>query len=111
MTRPHLGEFEILVLLAALRLGEDDAYAVSIVDEIESRTLRSVQRAAVYVVLQRLEKKGLIATRMSQPIAERGGKSRRLVTVIAPGLAALDQARTAFRSMWSGLDISVQKQP
>ena len=67
----NLGEFELLVLLASLRLGEAEAYAVSIGDEITVRTGRSLQRAAVYVTLQRLEKKGLIATRLGDPRPER----------------------------------------
>ncbi len=57
----RLGEFELLVLLAALRLGADQAYPVSIVDEIKKRTGRDVQRASVYVTLQRLEAKGLVS--------------------------------------------------
>jgi DNA-binding PadR family transcriptional regulator len=100
----NLGEFELIVLLAALRLGEEGAYAVSIVDEIRERTGRDVQRASVYVTLQRLEAKGLVATRLGDPLPERGGKARRYVRVLGPGLEAVRLARGTFRSLWEGLD-------
>lgn len=102
-SRPHLGEFELMVVLAALRLGPDEAYAVSIVDEIEARTARVVQRAAVYVALRRLEQKGLVRTRMGDPRPERGGKARRLVTVEPSGLDAVREAKRAFSNLWGGL--------
>lgn len=103
MGKETLGEFELLVLLAAMRLGETDAYAVSIVDEIAERTGREIHRAAVYVTLQRLEKKGLIASRLGAPLAERGGKARRLVRVERAGRDAVRDARHALQRMWLGL--------
>jgi DNA-binding PadR family transcriptional regulator len=104
MGKQSLGEFELLVLLAALRLGEEGAHAVSIVDEIRERTGREVLRSAVYVTLQRLEKKGLVSTRMGDPVPERGGKGRRLVAVGDAGLEAVRDTQDALRSMWGGLD-------
>ena len=106
----NLGEFELLVLLASLRLGEAEAYAVSIGDEITVRTGRSLQRAAVYVTLQRLEKKGLIATRLGDPRPERGGKARRLVRVEPAGRVAASDARRAFQRMWSALEAWLEPQ-
>lgn len=103
MGEMNLGEFELLVLLACVRLGEDEAYAVSIADEISARTGRALQRASVYVTLQRLEKKGLITTRLGDPRPERGGKARRLVRVESAGRAAARDARQAFQNMWTGL--------
>jgi DNA-binding PadR family transcriptional regulator len=103
MGKQGLGEFELFVLLAAIRLGED-AHAVSIVDEIGDRTGRSVLRSAVYVTLQRLEKKRLVSTRMGDPTPERGGKGRRLVQVEPAGLEAVRETQDALRSMWGGLD-------
>lgn len=104
MGREGLGEFELLVLLAAVRLGEEEAHPVSIVDEIEERTGRGVRRAAVYVTLQRLEKKGLVSTRLGSPLPQRGGKARRLVRVEAAGVAAVRETREGLRRMWVGLD-------
>jgi PadR family transcriptional regulator, regulatory protein PadR len=107
MPRENLGEFEQPVLLAILHLaaaGEDDVYGVPIVDEIEHRTARGVSRVAVYIALRRLEQKGLVRTWMGDPIAERGGKSRRCVKVTGAGLQAVRESRRAMDQMWRGLD-------
>jgi len=98
-----LGEFEQMVLLAILHAGRD-AYGVPIVEEIERRTGRSVSRAAVYVTLRRLEKRGLVASWMSEPTAERGGKARRCVRVEPEGMARLGESRRAMDRMWADLD-------
>jgi PadR family transcriptional regulator PadR len=94
-----LAEFELLVLLAALRLGSDEAYAVSIADHIENRTGRSVRPANVYTTLQRLEEKRLVQTHLGEARAERGGKPRRLVTVLKPGIASVRAATVAIKAM------------
>ena len=93
-----LAEFELLVMLAALRLG-DEAYTVSIVGDIKERTGRSVRRANVYTTLQRLETKGLVSTRLGDPRPERGGRARRLVTVEPAGLTAVRDTTGAISSM------------
>jgi PadR family transcriptional regulator PadR len=97
-TKP-LAEFELLVMLAALRLGPDETYTVSIVEDIERHTGRSVRRANVYTTLERLEAKGLISTRLSDPRPERGGKARRLVTVEPQGLDSVRATTGAILSM------------
>ena len=94
-----VAEFELLVLLATLRLGPDDAYTVSIAADIAERTGRSVRRANVFTTLQRLEAKGLVSTRLSEPREERGARPRRLVTVEPDGLAAVRATTGAIRSM------------
>ncbi|MDA8020719.1 MAG: PadR family transcriptional regulator [Thermoanaerobaculia bacterium] len=109
MNRKSLGDLELLVLLAALRLGEDEAYAVSIAAEIRDRTGRSVQRATIYVTLQRLEHKGLVTTHLSDPIEKRGGKPRRMVRVESRGRAAVLDTQQAFEKMWSGLELAGQE--
>jgi PadR family transcriptional regulator len=112
MPRQNLGEFEQLVLLAILHLaaaGDDDVYGVPIVDEIGRRTARSVSRVAVYIALRRLEQKGLVRTWMGDPVAERGGKSRRCVKVTRAGLQALRESRRAMDQMWRGLDPKLGK--
>jgi PadR family transcriptional regulator PadR len=107
--REALGEFEQLVLLAIMHL-DGEVYGVPIVDEIERRTGRSVAPAAVYVTLRRLEEKGLVASKMSAPTAERGGKARRCVKVTRAGLESLREARQAIDSMWKGLDPGLRSQ-
>lgn len=108
---PHgLGELEQLVLLAVLRLGEN-AYAVSVRGEIEQRTQRSISRGAVYVTLDRMERKGYLRSRLGPPTAERGGKAKRLFTVAAPGLKALRAALDGTQAMLDGLPPDIAWSP
>src|SRR5262245_54787427 len=99
----RLGEFEQSVLLAIAHL-RDDAYGVTIRREIESRTKRSVAVGALYTALDRLERKGYVASRMSDPTPERGGRSKRHFRVLAAGVRALRGSRDRLASMWKGLE-------
>lgn len=103
MGETTLGEFEQLVLLAILQLG-DEAYTVPVIDVIEERTGRQVGHASVYVAMRRLEKKGLVTSRMSEPTAERGGRSRRYFSVEPHALELLRTQRDALLAMWDGLE-------
>ena len=103
MPRGSLGEFEQLVLLACLRLGPD-AYAVPVIDEIAARTGREATHAAVYVALRRLEKKGLVRSRMGESVPERGGRSRRHFEVLPTAVEQLRRSRDALLSMWEGVE-------
>lgn len=98
-----LGEFEQLVLLAVVRL-EDTAYGVSITEEIAERTGRAVSLGSVYKTLERLEDKGLVAGRLGQPTAERGGRRKKHYRVLATGQRALKESMEALRSMTHGLE-------
>ena len=97
-----LGEFEQTVMLAALRQ-PDGAYAVSIREEIESRTGRNVSRGAIYVTLDRLEKKGYLESWLADPTPERGGRAKRHFRVTARGLREAKAARKAFSRLWAGI--------
>ena len=99
-----LGEFEQLVLLAVLRLGEN-AYGVTIREEIRECTGRSVAPGALYTALSRMEDKGLVQARVGEPTAERGGKAKRYVTVTSLGRSALAESQRAYQSMLAGLDL------
>jgi PadR family transcriptional regulator PadR len=99
----HLGEFEQIVLLAVLRLG-DDAYGVPIRREIEKRTRRSLTVGALYRTFDRLEEKGYVTSWFSDPIPERGGRSKRYFKVEPLGMRALRDSREALTAMWEGLD-------
>jgi DNA-binding PadR family transcriptional regulator len=101
-SRDSLGEFEQLILLAIAHLG-DDAYGVTIRREIEVRTGRDVTTGALYTVLDRLERKGFVRSAMSEPTAERGGRSKRHFRVKPAGAAALRQSRERLARMWEGL--------
>ena len=99
----NLGEFEHVVLLAVLRLGES-AYAVPIRDEIERRTGRRVSRGSVYVTLDRLETKGYLRSWLADPTAERGGRAKRFYALRPRAVSALKESRRALIEMWRGLD-------
>ena len=86
-------------MLAALRLGPAKAYTVSLVEDIEDKTRRSVRRANVHTTLERLETKGLVSTELGDPRPERGGKARRLVTVTPKGLSAVRATTADIRAM------------
>src|SRR3954465_1644646 len=103
MTRSYLGEFEHLVLLAILRLG-DDAYAPAILEELELRTGRPPSPGSMYVTLDRLEEKGLLRSRLADANDERGGRPRRYVTATAYGMRELRASRTALLKLWRGLE-------
>lgn len=103
MPNESLAEFELLVMLAALRLGPTGAYTVSIAEDIHHRTGRFVRRANVYTTLQRLEEKGLISSALGEPRPERGGRPPRLVTVEPAGLEAVRATTGAIHAMLGGL--------
>ena len=102
MARESLGEFEQLVLLAIMRLG-DVAYGVPIVDEIERRTSRAVSRPAVYIALRRLAKKGLVTSTLAAPTPEPGGRAKRYYRVQKAGIQQLVEARRDLLNMWDGV--------
>ena len=102
-----LGEFEQIVLLAIIQLG-DDVYGVPIVEEIERRTGRHVAPAAVYITLRRLEAKRLVTSWLGDPTPERGGKARRYVKVTQKGLVSLRATRKVIDQMWHGLDFGLR---
>jgi len=99
---PALGEFEQVVLLAILRLG-DDAYGVTIRREIAECTGREVAPGALYTTLDRLEEKGLVASKYGDPTPERGGRAKRYFTVTARGIRAVARAQRAYQRLLKGL--------
>lgn len=102
MSREGLGEFEHMVLLAILRNG-GEAYSVPIVVELEQSTGRSVAPAAVYIALRRLEKRGLLKSRLVENDAETG-RPRRYFALEEAALEKLRDARQALANLWDGLD-------
>src|SRR5436189_5034637 len=104
-----LGEFELLVLLATLSLG-DAAYPVSIAADIEGRSGRKASRTAVLVTLERLEEKGLLTSRYGDPTPVRGGRAKRYFRIRPQALHAVRQALTRIQTMRAGLE-SVLKLP
>ena len=95
-------DFEQQVLLAVWRL-DPDAYGASVRTELETRTRRSIAQGAVYVTLVRLEKKGLLKSRLSDPTPVRGGKAKRLFEILPAGIEGLRAARAQMDRLWDGL--------
>jgi DNA-binding PadR family transcriptional regulator len=102
MAQQSLGEFEQLVLLAIVHLGEE-AYGVTIRREIEARTTRSVAVGALYTALDRLERRGFVRSMTSDPTPQRGGRSKRYFTMRPAGAAALERSRETMARMWAGI--------
>jgi PadR family transcriptional regulator PadR len=100
--RNYLGEFELLVMLVLVRLG-DDAYGVPISREIEQRTERAVTVGSVYAALERLENKGFISSSVGEPTPERGGRAKRYFSVTNRGLREVRKTRQALISLWRGV--------
>jgi DNA-binding PadR family transcriptional regulator len=100
----YLGEFEHIVLLTVLRLGEG-AYGATIRAEIESVTDRFPTIGAVHATLERLERKGLVSSRIGEPTAERGGKAKRHFKIERAGIAALRDVRMTLERLHAGLSL------
>jgi len=105
MKRPvALGEFEQMVLLAILRLGEN-AYGVTIREEIAACTGREPAPGALYTTLDRMEQKGVVRSWMGGATAQRGGKAKRYFAATKAGRGALVNVQRAYQSLLKGLDL------
>ncbi|MEM8815871.1 MAG: PadR family transcriptional regulator [Pseudomonadota bacterium] len=98
----NLGEFEILVLAALLRL-RDDAYGSTIREEIEARTGRSVTVGALYATLSRMEDKLYITSRTGEATPQRGGRAKRYYDLTPLGREQLERSVTALNNMLEGV--------
>lgn len=100
----YLGEFEQLILLSVARLG-DQAYGIAILEELHERTGTEVAVASVYAALDRLERRGLVASSVGEPTRQRGGRAKRYFALGAAGAVALRRSRHALDSLWEGLEL------
>jgi DNA-binding PadR family transcriptional regulator len=98
----YLGNFDLMLLLALLRLG-DDAYGVTIAQELEQHTGREVVIASVYARLESLQERGLVTSTLGDPTPERGGRAKRYFSITGAGIREIRNARRALMSMWKGL--------
>ena len=99
MKTEALGQFELLVLLAILRIG-DGAYGVSIAQTLDEASGQETAVASVYAALQRLEAKGLVRTRLGDPTPERGGRAKRFVEITAAGRRQARQSQRTLQRLW-----------
>ena len=103
-----LGEFEHLVLLAIMRLGEH-AYAVPVRDKIARCTGRDISRGSIYITLDRLETKGYLKSRLADPTPERGGRAKRYYALRPRAVEALKESRRALVALWRGLESALSQ--
>jgi DNA-binding PadR family transcriptional regulator len=101
-SRSYLGEFELMLLLAVVHLGEE-AYGVPISRELEGNRGRSVSIGSVYAALERLETKGLVVSGLGDPTPERGGKAKRYFRITKEGLRQIHETRRVLTRMWQAL--------
>ena len=104
----HLGEFEQLVMLALLRLGED-GYGVTVHKELAERAGRDVAMGALYTTFDRLEKKGFISSRLGEPTPVRGGRRKKLYRLEPEGRRALSRSWATLSRMTEGLEAALQR--
>jgi len=100
-----LGGFESLLMLAVLRLG-DEAYGVTIRQELLDRTGKDVAVGAIYTGMDRLKRKGFVESWLGDPTPERGGRAKRFYRVTAKGVAVLNETQSAMRKLASGLKLA-----
>ncbi len=109
MTRKaEIGEFEHLVMLAALRLG-DEAYAPNIARRLEERAGREMSRGTLYAALERLDTKGFLEWHVAASSSQRSGDRRRLFKVTAAGVRTLSEQRLMLLDLWDGVEHLLQK--
>jgi len=101
------GELELIVLLAVLRLGEE-AYGVTLREEVERETSRTMTLGTVYKTLGRLEGKGFLVARVGPPTRERGGRRKKLYELTPAGLDAAQRSLADLRRMTRGLDLELE---
>lgn len=100
MKGTNLGEFEELVLLTIATL-VNDAYSVAVCDELEKHSGRSVKLGVVHAVLNRLEEKGLVKSKLGEATNARGGKRKRYYTVTNAGKSSLIKAKELRDQLWN----------
>jgi DNA-binding PadR family transcriptional regulator len=102
MPRHLLTDFELMILLATLRVG-DAAYGVPIAAEIERTGGRRVVVAAVYTALDRLERNGMVTSTIGEPTPERGGRAKRYFQVTPQGMRSVKETQRALVALWKGV--------
>ena len=101
-SRSYLGEFELMLLLAVVHLG-DEAYGVPISRELEAHRGRGVSLGSVYAALERMEAKGLVISTLGDSTPERGGKAKRYFHITKEGLRQVHETRRVLTKLWQKL--------
>lgn|SRR5262249_55856009 len=101
----YLGEFELMVMLAVLRLGSN-AYGMTIRREIVDVAERPASLGAVYTTLERLEDKGFLSSAVGEATEERGGRAKKYFKVTASGAGAVKRSLKSSAAMKAGLGLA-----
>jgi PadR family transcriptional regulator PadR len=109
-SREFLGQHELIVMLAVLRLGRD-AYGVPIATEIADKTGREMLQGSVYATLERLEAKGLLASQLGEATPQRGGRAKRYFKLTAKGVRQVRDAQCALEALWVDLPQAAVNEP
>jgi PadR family transcriptional regulator, regulatory protein PadR len=104
----YLGEFELMLLLTLIRLG-DDAYGVPLSRELALRRGREVSVGSVYAALDRLELKGLVESTLGESTPERGGRAKRYFRVTEQGLRSVQETRRVLTKLWRSLPAAAEE--
>jgi len=100
--RGYLGNFELMVMLVVIRLGED-AYGLPIAREIAVKSGREVSLGSIYATLDRLETKGLVSSELGEPTPERGGRAKKFFCVTSKGVREVRETQRVLKQLWQGL--------
>jgi len=100
--RDYLGQFELMVLLAVIQVGEG-AYGIPIADFIEKTTEREVAVGSIYAALERLEDKALVTSTLGDPTPERGGRAKKYFRATAKGVREAREAQRTLTRLWRAL--------
>jgi PadR family transcriptional regulator, regulatory protein PadR len=104
----YLGEFELMLLLTLIRLG-DDAYGVPLSRELALRRGREVSVGSVYAALDRLELKGVVKSTLGESTPERGGRAKRYFRVTEQGLRSVQETRRVLTKLWRSLPAGTEE--
>jgi Predicted transcriptional regulators len=110
MTTPSVGSLELAALLAVVRLG-NEAYGLAVRQDLANRTGKDHSVGTIYTTLQRLEDKGLLASRASEPLPVRGGRSRRHFRLTGSGARAIRDAERRSTAIWAGIGTTNRPEP
>lgn len=108
--REFLGQHELMVMLAVMRLGRE-AYGVPIAAEIAQRTGREMLQGSVYAILERLESKGIVTSRLGEATPQRGGRAKRYFALTAAGVRQVRETQRALEALWQGLPNAAGAKP
>ena len=95
-----LSRSEEMVLLTIWKL-QEDAYCVPIRKHLNTITKKKWSFGSIYDPLERLERKGLLDSYLTEPTNERGGRSKRIYQLTNQGQKALIDIRKIQEAMWA----------